>query len=53
MGNHLACVTDGAEVAIPSYTRALDYELELGFVISHGLFNAIPEEGESAIGGLC
>jgi 2-keto-4-pentenoate hydratase/2-oxohepta-3-ene-1,7-dioic acid hydratase in catechol pathway len=51
MGNHLAFVTDGADVAIPSYTRALDYELELGFVISHGLFNAIPEEGESAIGG--
>src|SRR5262245_45829405 len=33
MGNHLAFVTDGADVAIPSYTRALDYELELGFVI--------------------
>lgn len=51
MGNHLAFVTDGADVAIPSYTRALDYELELGFVISHGLFNASPEEAESAIGG--
>ena len=51
MGNHLAFVTDGADVAIPSYTRALDYELELGFVISHSLFNASPEEGESAIGG--
>src|SRR5262245_65174249 len=51
MGNHLAFVTDDADVAIPSYTRALDYDLELGFVISHGLFNASPEEGESAIGG--
>jgi 2-keto-4-pentenoate hydratase/2-oxohepta-3-ene-1,7-dioic acid hydratase in catechol pathway len=51
MGNHLAFVTDGADVAIPSYTHALDYELELGFVISHSLFNASPEEGESAIGG--
>src|SRR5262245_58707585 len=30
---------------------SLDYELELGFVISHGLFNASPEDGESAIGG--
>jgi 2-keto-4-pentenoate hydratase/2-oxohepta-3-ene-1,7-dioic acid hydratase in catechol pathway len=51
MGNHLAFVTDGADVAIPSYTRALDYELELGFVIAHSLFNASPQEGESAIGG--
>src|SRR5262249_56090103 len=51
MGNHLAFVTDGADVAIPSYTRALDYELELGFVISHGLFNASPEEAENPICG--
>jgi 2-keto-4-pentenoate hydratase/2-oxohepta-3-ene-1,7-dioic acid hydratase in catechol pathway len=51
MGNHLSFVTDGADVAIPSYTRALDYELELGFVISDSLFNASPEESESAIGG--
>lgn len=51
MGNHLAFVTDGHDVAIPSYTGALDYELELGFVISHGLFNARPEDAENAIGG--
>jgi 2-keto-4-pentenoate hydratase/2-oxohepta-3-ene-1,7-dioic acid hydratase in catechol pathway len=51
MGNHLAFVTDGADVAIPSYTHALDYELELGFVLSQRLFNASPEESESAIGG--
>jgi 2-keto-4-pentenoate hydratase/2-oxohepta-3-ene-1,7-dioic acid hydratase in catechol pathway len=51
MGNHLTFVTDGADVPIPSYTTALDYELELGFVISQSLFNASPEEGESAIGG--
>jgi 2-keto-4-pentenoate hydratase/2-oxohepta-3-ene-1,7-dioic acid hydratase in catechol pathway len=51
MGNHLAFVTDGADIAMPSYTRALDYELELGFVISHGLLNAGPDEAGRAIGG--
>jgi 2-keto-4-pentenoate hydratase/2-oxohepta-3-ene-1,7-dioic acid hydratase in catechol pathway len=51
MGNHLAFVTDGAPVAYPSYTRALDYELELGFVLSAGLLNASPDEAEAAIGG--
>ena len=51
MGNHLAFVTDGAAVASPSYTHAFDYELELGFVLSGSLFNARPEEAETAIGG--
>jgi 2-keto-4-pentenoate hydratase/2-oxohepta-3-ene-1,7-dioic acid hydratase in catechol pathway len=51
MGNHLAFVTDGDDVAIPSYTSALDYELELGFVLSRGLLDASPEEAEAAIGG--
>jgi 2-keto-4-pentenoate hydratase/2-oxohepta-3-ene-1,7-dioic acid hydratase in catechol pathway len=50
MGNHLAFATDG-KVAIPSYSRALDYELELGFVLKRPLFNASPEEAEEAIGG--
>ncbi len=51
MGNHLAFVTDGGTVALPSYTNALDYELELGFVLAHELFNASPEDAERAIGG--
>jgi 2-keto-4-pentenoate hydratase/2-oxohepta-3-ene-1,7-dioic acid hydratase in catechol pathway len=51
MGNHLAFVTDGDDVAMPSYTHALDYELELGLVISRGLFNASPDDAERAIGG--
>lgn len=50
MGNHLAFAGDG-DVAMPAYTRALDYELELGFVLAHGLFNASAEEAEAAIGG--
>jgi len=51
MGNHLAFAADGEDVAIPSYTRALDYELELGFVLNRALFNASPAEAEAAIGG--
>ncbi len=51
MGNHLAFAADGEDVAIPSYTRALDYELELGFVLSRELFDASPEDAEAAIGG--
>jgi 2-keto-4-pentenoate hydratase/2-oxohepta-3-ene-1,7-dioic acid hydratase in catechol pathway len=51
MGNHLAFVTDGAAIAVPSYTRALDYELELGCVLAHGLLDATPQEAEAAIGG--
>jgi 2-keto-4-pentenoate hydratase/2-oxohepta-3-ene-1,7-dioic acid hydratase in catechol pathway len=51
MGNHLAFAGDGAKIAIPPYTRALDYELELGFVLARGLFNASAREAESAIGG--
>jgi 2-keto-4-pentenoate hydratase/2-oxohepta-3-ene-1,7-dioic acid hydratase in catechol pathway len=51
MGNHLTFATDGDEVAIPSYTRALDYELELGFVLAQPLRDATPEAAEAAIGG--
>jgi 2-keto-4-pentenoate hydratase/2-oxohepta-3-ene-1,7-dioic acid hydratase in catechol pathway len=51
MGNHLTIATDGDEIAIPSYTRALDYELELGFVLAHPLRDATPDAAEAAIGG--
>lgn len=51
MGNHLTIATDGAAIAIPPYTRALDYELELGFVLAHPLRDATPDEAEAAIGG--
>lgn len=51
MGNHLAFVTDGAAIPIPSYTRALDYELEIGCVLARGLLDASPAEAEAAIGG--
>ena len=51
MGNHLAFVADGAEVAWPDYTDALDYELELGFFLAKPLFNATPRDALAAIGG--
>ncbi len=49
-GNHLTIVPSGTPVAPPDYTRALDYELELGWVLSKPLFNATPAEAEAAIG---
>ena len=51
MGNHLSFVTDGHPAAFPSYSKALDYELELGAVIVKPLKNATPEQAEAAIGG--
>lgn len=50
-GNHLAFLPDGATIPWPSYTQALDYELELGVVIARPLFDATPEEALDAIGG--
>ena len=51
MGNHLTIATDGDAIAIPSYSHALDYELELGFVLAKPLLDAGPEACEAAIGG--
>ncbi len=50
-GNHLTIVPSGTPILSPSYTRALDYELELGWVLSKPLFNASPHEALDAIGG--
>ncbi len=51
LGNHLNFITNGTTVEIPSYTRELDYELELGVVLCAPLKNATAEEAEKAIGG--
>lgn len=51
MGNHLSFVPDGHPIAFPSYSRALDYELEIGAVIARPLKNADPESALDAIGG--
>jgi len=51
MGNHLTVATDGDDITMPNYTHALDYELELGFVLAHPLIDATPQAAEAAIGG--
>lgn len=50
MGNHLNFVASGTAIRCPSYSQALDYELELGFVLSKPLLNATPQEAVAAIG---
>ena len=49
-GNALTFVPSGTPVSAPSYADALDYELELGFVLSRPLLDATPAEAEAAIG---
>ena len=51
LGNHLNIATDGDDIRTPSYTRALDYELELAFVLARPLRDATREAAEAAIGG--
>jgi len=51
MGSHINFYTEGDTVPWPSYTRALDYELELGVVIARPIYNATPQEALEAIGG--
>ncbi|WP_431258499.1 fumarylacetoacetate hydrolase family protein [Roseateles chitinivorans] len=51
LGNHLNFAPSGTPVQIPSFSTALDYELELGVVLQKPLFNASLEEAEDAIGG--
>lgn len=50
MSNALTFVPSGTPIAAPAYTKALDYELELGFVLARELFNATPAEALDAIG---
>ena len=50
MSNHLTFVPSGTPVRAPAYTRALDYELELGFVLRTGLRDASPEQATDAVG---
>ena len=51
MGSHINIYTEGDELPWPSYTQALDYELELGAVICRPIKDAAPEEALAAIGG--
>lgn len=51
MGNHLNFISEGDSIAIPSYTEEMDYELEIGVIISKPLRNASIAEVNDAIGG--
>ncbi|MFK7934431.1 MAG: fumarylacetoacetate hydrolase family protein [Saprospiraceae bacterium] len=51
MGNHLNFISNNDSIAIPAYTKELDYELELAVVITKPLKNASIEEVNDAIGG--
>lgn len=50
-GNHMTFVASGTPVKAPAYTKTLDYELELGFVLSKPLLDATPDQALDAIGG--
>lgn len=50
MSNHLSFIPSGAPVRIPSYSSALDFELELGFVLRSPLYDATPQEALEAVG---
>jgi 2-keto-4-pentenoate hydratase/2-oxohepta-3-ene-1,7-dioic acid hydratase in catechol pathway len=50
MSNHLSFIPSGTPVAFPSYSTALDFELEVGFVLKAPLFNATADEALAAIG---
>jgi 2-keto-4-pentenoate hydratase/2-oxohepta-3-ene-1,7-dioic acid hydratase in catechol pathway len=49
LNNPMTFVPSGAAVAFPSYTKALDYEIQLAFVIGKPLYDAAPDEAEKAI----
>jgi 2-keto-4-pentenoate hydratase/2-oxohepta-3-ene-1,7-dioic acid hydratase in catechol pathway len=49
MSNALTIVPSGIPIAFPSYTRALDFELELGVVLGAPLRDATIEQATAAI----
>jgi len=51
LGNHLNFITHQQNIAIPVYTKELDYELEIAAIITKPLKNATVEEALDAISG--
>jgi 2-keto-4-pentenoate hydratase/2-oxohepta-3-ene-1,7-dioic acid hydratase in catechol pathway len=49
LNNPMTFVPSGTTVEFPSYTKALDYELQLAFVVGEPLHNAAPDQAERAI----
>jgi 2-keto-4-pentenoate hydratase/2-oxohepta-3-ene-1,7-dioic acid hydratase in catechol pathway len=52
MGNHTAFFADGDTVPWPRYSEALDYELEMGFVLAKPVRDVDEQAGRAAIAGL-
>ncbi|MCV7285647.1 fumarylacetoacetate hydrolase family protein [Mycolicibacterium wolinskyi] len=50
MSNAQTFVPTGTAVPVPDYSQALDFELEIGFVLAAPLFNATAAEASAAIG---
>ncbi len=50
-GNHMNFGITGDEILVPNYTEAIDYELEIGAVLSKPIKDATPQEAREAIGG--
>lgn len=50
-GNHRSIVGDGDLVAWPSFSRVLDFELELGVVVARTVRDCSASQGRAAIGG--
>ncbi|STZ60114.1 fumarylacetoacetate hydrolase family protein [Mycolicibacterium tokaiense] len=50
MSNALTIVPTGTPVSFPSYSTALDFELEVGFVLSKPLLDATAAQARDAIG---
>ena len=50
-GNAMTVVPTGTPIAFPSYSKGLDFELELACVLKAPLYNASPSDALEAIGG--
>ncbi len=53
MGNGRSLIADQDELEWPPFSTVLDFELEIGLIISKQIRDCSPEEAQSAIGGLC
>ena len=51
MGGHMNFYADGDTIVWPQYSKVMDYELEIGFVLAKPLYNATSEQAKAAIGG--
>jgi len=51
VANHTSVLADGQDMWWPSHTTALDFELELAFVLAKPLVDATPQEALDAVGG--